>query len=158
MLTLSGIVWRTPFVVVQSPSRVWSWRPHELQHARLICPLSPGVCWSSSPLSWSCYLTISSSVTLFSFAFNFSQHQGIFQCIGSLHQVAKVLEPQLQHQSFQWIFRVDSLLGLTDLISLQSKGHSRIFSRTTIQKHQFYSFQSFLWFNSHIHTWLLEKP
>ena len=73
------------------------------------------------------------------FAFNFSQHQGLFQCIGSLHQVAKLLDPQLQHQSVQWIFRVDSLLGLTGLISLQSNGHSRIFSSTTIQKHQFFS-------------------
>ena len=42
-------------------------------------------------------------------AFNLSQHQGLFQCIGSLHQVAKVLELQLQHQSFQWLFRVDFL-------------------------------------------------
>ena len=42
-------------------------------------------------------------------AFNLSQHQGLFQWIGSLHQVAKVLELQLQHQSFQWIFRVDFL-------------------------------------------------
>ena len=45
----------------------------------------------------------------FSFAFNLSQHQGLFQRVGLSHQVAKVLELQLQHQSFQWIFRVDSL-------------------------------------------------
>ena len=44
-----------------------------------------------------------------SLAFNFSQHQGLFQWIGSLHTVAKVLEFQLQHQSFQWIFRDDFL-------------------------------------------------
>ena len=42
-------------------------------------------------------------------AFNLSQHQGLFQWVGSLHQVAKVLELQLQHQSFQWIFRTDFL-------------------------------------------------
>ena len=42
-------------------------------------------------------------------AFNFSQHQGLFQRVGSSHQVAKVLEFQLQHQSFQWIFRADFL-------------------------------------------------
>ena len=42
-------------------------------------------------------------------AFNFSQHQDLFQGVSSLHQVAKVLEFQLQHQSFQWIFRTDSL-------------------------------------------------
>ena len=44
-----------------------------------------------------------------SFAFNLSQHQGLFQCVGSLHQAAKVLELELQHQSFKWIFRVDFL-------------------------------------------------
>ena len=49
-------------------------------------------------------------------------------------------------------------LGLTGLLSLQSKGLSRVFSNTTVQKHQFFSFHPSLWSNSHIHTWLLEKP
>ena len=49
-------------------------------------------------------------------------------------------------------------LGLTGLISLQSKGLSRVFSNTTVQKHQFFSTQPFLWSNSHIHTWLFENP
>jgi len=48
-------------------------------------------------------------------------------------------------------------LGLTGLMSLQTKGFSRVFSRTTVQKHQFFSIQPFLWANSHIRTWLLEK-
>ena len=48
--------------------------------------------------------------------------------------------------------------GLTGLISLQSKGLSRVFSNSTVQKHQFFSAQFSLWSNSHIHTWLLEKP
>ena len=48
-------------------------------------------------------------------------------------------------------------LGLTDLVSLQSKGLSRVFSSTTVQKHQFFGAQPSLWSNSHIHTWLLEK-
>ena len=60
-------------------------------------------------------------------ALNLSQHQGLSQWVGSLHQVLKVLELPLQHQSFQWIFRVD-FLGLTDLISLLSTGLSRVFS------------------------------
>ena len=51
-----------------------------------------------------------------------------------------------------------SPLGLTGLISLQSKGLSRVFSSTTVQKHQFFGNQLSLWSNSHIHTWLLEKP
>ena len=49
-------------------------------------------------------------------------------------------------------------LGLTGLISLQTKGLSRVFSSTTIQKHQFFGAQPSLWSNSHIRTWLLEKP
>ena len=49
-------------------------------------------------------------------------------------------------------------LGLTGLISLQSKELSRVFSNTTVQKHQFFTTQLSLWSNSHIHTWLLEKP
>ena len=49
-------------------------------------------------------------------------------------------------------------LGFTSLISLLSKGLSRVFSSTTVQKHQFFSAQSFLWSNFHIYTWLLEKP
>ena len=54
-------------------------------------------------------------------ALNLSQNQGLFQWLNSLHQVAKVLEFQLQHQYFQWIFRTDFLLRLTGLISLLSK-------------------------------------
>ena len=69
-------------------------------------------------------------------AFNLSQHQGLFKWISCSHQVAKVLEFQLQHQSFQW-----SPLGWTGWISLQSKGLSRVFSNTTVQKHQFFGTQ-----------------
>ena len=68
--------------------------------------------------------------------FNLSEHQGLFKEVSSSHQVAKVLELQLQHQSFQW-----SPLGLTGWISLQYKGLSRVFSNTTVQKHQFFGAQ-----------------
>ena len=61
-------------------------------------------------------------------AFNLSQHRGLFQWVSSSHQVTKVLELQLQHQFFQWIFRNWFPLGLTGLISLQSKELSRVFS------------------------------
>ena len=61
------------------------------------------------PLSQWCHATISSSVIPSSVAFSFPQHLGLFQWVSSLHQVAKVLMLQLQHQSFQWIFRVDFL-------------------------------------------------
>ena len=89
---------------------------------------------------------------------NPSQHQGLFQCINSSHEVAKVLEFQLQHQSFQWTPLELSPLGWTSWISLQSKGLSRAFSNSTVQKHQFFSAQLFSQSNSHIHTWPLEKP
>ena len=73
---------------------------------------------------------------------NLSQHQGLFQWVSSSHQVAKVLEFQLQHQSFQWTNTQDwSPLGWTDWISLQSKGLSRVFSDTTVQKHQSFGAQ-----------------
>ena len=75
--------------------------PHGLQHARPPCPSpTPGVYSNSCPLSRWCHPTISSSVFP-SRAFNLSQHQVLFQWVSSLHQVAKVLEFQLQHQSFQ---------------------------------------------------------
>ena len=88
-----------------------SLQPYELQQARLLCPsLSPRLFSNSRPLSRWCHPTISSSATPYLLAFNLSQHQGLFHWVDSLHQVAKVLELQLQHQSFQWIFVVDFLL------------------------------------------------
>ena len=97
-------------LVVWSPSRVWLLATPTLQHTRLSCPsLSLGVCSDSCPLSWWCYLPISSSASVFFFAFNLFQHQGLFQWVISSHQVAKVLEFQRQHQASQWIFRVDFL-------------------------------------------------
>ena len=81
-----------------------------MSDSRASCPsLSPRVCSNSCPLSWWCHLAISSSITPFSSTLNLSQHQSLFQWISSSHQVAKVLEFQLQHQSFQWIFRIDFL-------------------------------------------------
>ena len=59
-------------------------------------------------------------------AFNFSQHQGLFQWVRSSHQVAKVLEFQLQHQSFQWIFRTDLLQGCTSLVAQTVKRLSTV--------------------------------
>ena len=85
-------------------------RPHRLQPARLPCPSpSPRVCSNSCPLSQD---AIQPSHPLSSPSppvFHLSQHQGVFQWVSSAYQMAKVLELQLQHQSFQWIFRVDFL-------------------------------------------------
>ena len=87
-----------------------SLQPHGMQHARLPCPsLSPGVCsthvhWASDAIQPSHPLS-----PPFPPAFTLVQYQGLFQGVGSSHQVAKELELQLQHQSFQWIFRTDFL-------------------------------------------------
>ena len=89
-----------------SLSHVWLW-PHELPCAGLPWPsLSPGICSNSCLLSPWCHLTISSSVALLPSIF---PSISVFQWVSSSHQLAKILELQLQHQSFQWIFRVDFL-------------------------------------------------
>ena len=73
-------------------------------------------------------------------AFNLSQHQGLLKWVSSSHQVAKVLELQLQHQSFQWIFRTDFLWDWL-VWSPCSPRPSRVFSNTIVQKHYFFSAQ-----------------
>ena len=84
-----------------------SLRPYGLQHTRPPCLLpTPGVNSNSCSLSRWCHPTISSSVVPFTPHFNLSQHQGLFKWVSSSHQV---LELQIQHQSFQWIFRTDFL-------------------------------------------------
>ena len=87
-----------------------SLQPHGLQHARLPCPsTTPGVCSNSRP-SVSDAIQPSHPLSSPSCpAFSLSQHQGLFKWVSSLHQVAKVLEFQLQHLSFQWIFRTNFL-------------------------------------------------
>ena len=119
--------------------------------------LSPGVCSISCPLSQWCCLTISFSAAPFSFCLQSFPAARSFTMSHLFTQVANVLELQLQHQSFQWIFRVDFLLDWL-VWSPKSKGLSRVFSSTTIWKHQFFGSQPSLWFSYHIHTWLLEKP
>ena len=134
-------------------------RLHELQQARLPCP-SPilEACSDSCPLSRWFHPTISSSVALYSFCFQSFPASGSFlrsqlftsgsQSIGA-SALASVLPMNIQ----DWF-----PLELTGLISSQSKGLSRVFSNTTVQKHQFFSAQFSLWSNCHNHTWLLEKP
>ena len=132
--------------------------PYGLQHARLPCPsLFPGVCENSSPLSWWCHLIISSSVTLFSHPQSFPA-SGSFPVSqlftsGGQSMGASTSASALPMNIQDWF-----PLGLTDLISLLSKGLSWIVYSTTVWKHQFLGTQPSLWSNSHIHTWLLEKP
>ena len=74
-------------------------------------------------------------------ALNLSQHQGLFKWLSSSYHAVKVLEFQLQHQSFQWTSQDWYPLGWIGWISLQSKGFSRVFSNTIVQKHQFFGAQ-----------------
>ena len=80
----------------------------ELQQARLPCPSpSPGVCPSSCPLHQWCHPVTSLPLMPSSSSLSLSQHQGLFQWVSCPHKVTKILELQLQYQSFQWVFRVD---------------------------------------------------
>ena len=92
-----------------------------MRHARPPCPSpTPGVYSNSCPLSWWCHRTISSSVVPFSSHLQSFPHQSLFKWISSSHQVAIVLEFQLQDQSFQWIFRTDSFrMDWLDLLADQ---------------------------------------
>ena len=88
-------------------------------------------------------------------AFNLSQHQSLFQWVSSLHQVAKAsASASVCPMNIQGWFP----LGLTGLISLQSKELTRVFFSTTVQKHQFLGTQPSFWSSSHMRTWLREKP
>ena len=95
--------------------------PHGLQLARLPYPsLSTRVCSNSDPLSKWWYLAISSSAAPTASAFNLSQHQGLFQGVGCSHQVAKVLELQLQHQSFhKYSGLISFRINWFDLLAIQ---------------------------------------
>ena len=116
--------------------------PMDCSNPRFPCfSLSPQVYSNSRPLSRWCHPIISSSAAPFSSHLQSFPASGSFQWISSSHQVAKILEFQLQHPFFQWIFRTDYPLGWTGWISLQSKGLSRVFFNTTVQKHQFFCTQ-----------------
>ena len=135
-----------------------SLRPHESQHARPPCPPpTPGVHSNSCPSSWWCHPAISSSVLPFS----------------SCPQSSPALESFPMSQCFSWggqsigVSAKASVLPMntqdwspltwTCWISLQSKGMSRVFSNTIVQKHQFFDAQLSSQSNSHIHTCQLEK-
>ena len=133
--------------------------PHESQHAQPSCPTpTPRVHWDSYPSSQWCHPAISSSVIPFS----------------SCPQSLPASESFPMSQLFAWGGQSTGLSALasflpkksqgwapsewTGWISLQSKGLSRVFSNTTVQKHQFFSTQPSSQSNSHIHAWPQEKP
>ena len=147
------------FSSAQPLSRVCSLQPHGGQHARPPCPSpAPGACLNPRPSSQWCHPTISSSVVPFSCCPQSFPASGSFQVSQlfasggqNIGVSASTSVPPMNTQDW-------SPLGWTGWISLQSKGLSRVFSNTTVQKHQFVGTQLSLWSNSHIHTWLLEKP
>ena len=119
------------FIISQSLLKLKSWVSDAIQPSHPLSPPSP----HAPNLSW---------------------HQSLFQWVSSSHQVAKTLELQLQHQSFQWIFRVISsridwfdLLAVQEMLKSILQHHS--LKASVLQSSEF-------WSNSCIHTWLLEKP
>ena len=133
--------------------------PHESQHARHRCASpTPGVHPNPCPLSRWCHLTISFSAILFSSCLQSFPGSGSFQmsqlfASGGQSTGVSASTSVLPMNIQDWV-----LLGWTGWISLQFKGLSRVFSNTTVQKHQFFSAQLSSQSNSHIHTWPLEKP
>ena len=160
-------VWKTPkYLPISSVQFMFSHsvmsdclRTHESQHARPPCPSpTPGVHSNSCPLSRWCHPAISCSVIPFS------------SCPQSLPASESFPISQLFAWGGQstglsalaWVLPMNTQdwfpLGWTGWTSLQSKGLLRIFSNTTVQKHQFFGPQLSSQSNSHIHTWPLEKP
>ena len=134
-------------------------QPLGLQHPRFPCPSPiPRAYSNSCPSHRWCHPTISSSVIPFSSCLQSFPASGTFPMSrfftsGGLSIGVSASAPVLPMNIQDWF-----PLAWTDLISLLSKGLLRVFSNTTVQKHQFFSAQLSLWSNSHIHTWLLEKP
>ena len=134
-------------------------QPHGLQHAGPPCPSpTPRVYSNSCPLSWwwpSNHLILCCPLLL---------PPSVFPSIRVFSNESVLCIRWPKYCSFS--FSISPFneysglisLGWTGWISLQSKGLSGVFSSTTVQKHQFFSAQPSLWSNSHIHTWLLEKP
>ena len=133
--------------------------PHGLQHTRLPCPSpTPGACSNSCPISWRCHPTISFSVVPFSFHPQSCPASGSFPVSHFFASGGQSTGASASTSVLPMNIQDRFPLGLTGLISLQSKGLSRVFFNTTVQKHQFFGTQLPLQSNSHVHTWILEKP
>ena len=142
-------------ILVQSQVLSDSLRHSRLQHARLLCPpLSRAVCWSSCPLSQWCYLTISSSISPYSSSQSFPASRSSSE---PLHHIRwpQYCSFSFSNSAFNEYSRLISFR--IDWFDLEFKGLSRVFSSTTVLKHQFFTVQPSFWSNSHIHTWLLAK-
>ena len=167
-VTKNTVVYMSIFYIssVQSLSRVWLFAPctpsphlrHGLEHARLPCPSPTPAAYSNScPLSQWCYPTILSSDVPFSSRLQSFPAPGSFQMshffAASGQSIGVSASASVLPMNSQDWFP----LGWTGWISLLSKGLSRVFSNTILQKHRFFGAQLSLYSNSHIHTLLLDK-
>ena len=133
--------------------------PHEPQHTRPPCPSpTPGVYPNSCPLSWWCHPTVSSSAVPFSSCHQSFPASGSFKMSQLFSSGSQSIGVSASTSVVPMNTRDWSPLGWTGWISLKSKGLSRVFSNTTVQKHQFFGAQPSSQSNFHIHTWPLEKP
>ena len=130
-----------------------SLQPHGLQHTRLPCPSpTPRVYSNSCPLSRSCHPTISSSVVPFSSLLQSFSASGSFPVSHFFTSGGQSIGVSASTSFLPMNIQDWFPLGWTGWISLQSKGLSRVFSNTTVQKHQFFGAQPSLWSNSHPYT------
>ena len=158
--TLLRALWWPKWSVQFSHSVVSdSLRPHELQHARSPCPSpTPGVYSNSCPSSRWCHPAISSSVVPFSSCPQSLPASGSFSMSQLFAWGGQSIGVSASTSVLPMNTQAWSPLGRTGWISLQSKGLSRVFSNTTVQKHEFFGIQLSSQSNSYIHTWPLEKP
>ena len=150
---------KTSLSSVQSLSLVWLFAVPWTAACQASLSIAKSRVYSdSSPLNRWCHSTISSSVILFSFCLQYFLASGSFpmsQLFASGGQsTGDSASPSVLLKNIQVWFP----LILTCLNSLLSKGLSRIFSSTAVQNHQFFGALPSLWPNSHVHTWLLERP
>ena len=135
-----------------------SLQPHEPKNTRPPCPSpTPRVYPNPRPLSRWCHPIISSSLIPFSCPQSFPA-SGCFQISQLFTTGGQSIGVSASASVFPMNIQDWFPLGWTGWISLQSKGLSRVFSNTTVQKHQFFCAQLSSQSNSHIHTWPLEKP
>ena len=132
--------------------------PHGPQHTRPPCPSpTPRVYSNSCLLSQWCHPTISPSVVSFSSRLQSFPASGSFQMSQFFTSGGQSIGVSASTSVLPMNIQDCFPLGWTGWISLPSKGLSRVFSNTIVQKHQFFGAQPSLWSNSHIHTWLLKK-
>ena len=155
MGSVSKLIWVQFSLSVVSDSL----QPHEQQHARPPCPsTTPGVYPNPCPSSRWCHPAISSSVVPFSSCPQSLPASGSFPKSQLFASGGQIIDVSASTSVLPMNTQDSSPLGWTGWISLQSKGLSRVFSNSTVQKYQLFGAQPSSQSNSHIHTWAQEKP